>query len=670
MQELLVRPAEGSEVAEIAWDAMFARLAHAGVDALAPVLTELAVRAPHWDVQMAQGAFVQILSTASEGIEANRVLDTSRALMQTPRTLARDIRALLHLALCGEGGFDVTRFSDQMLLCDTALAAAEGDTQDALSILGAEAKRRGDAFAEAAEWARFAIDAWNGFKPKLLIWDLDDTLWHGTLAEGDEVQLIARRAEIVRALNGHGIVSAICSKNDPAVARTRLEAFGLWDAFVFPRIAFVPKGEAVRQLIEDMQLRPLNVLFLDDNPHNLHEVAAACPGIRTIDATAAECDVLLERILADHRHVARDRVAEYRVLQAKVDERTAGAISNEVFLAASDIHVLFTRLTENVQFADRIEELINRSNQLNYTGSRVDPGSMSEYIMRIDLHDTHGVFVWDKYGDYGLVGFISANPDTREIEHFVLSCRVMHMGIEAAMLQRLFCFYCPPDFKRLRKPLPEQAAVGITFAPVTDPANLARIRAKEGKQRANAAMRIICDCQSGALQHYSRFADEIEFDANPRLFSLPMMKTGAYRDQIFPQHLVFAAATDYLPFRWEEREVPFDGENYAACARAFCDAMADGTRRMLVILPPEDAPDRCYYPEARISRAFARNDGIAWNALWRELAGQYPAMIDLLELTGRIAPEEMVDACHYIPPRLRQIAGWIDDWYGNVRRAA
>ncbi|SFK26557.1 HAD-superfamily phosphatase, subfamily IIIC/FkbH-like domain-containing protein [Sphingomonas sp. NFR04] len=670
MQELVDRPTEASEIATSEFDAIFHRLAQQGVEALATTVTELAARSPYWDLQTAQSAYVQLLSTASEGIETGRVLDTSRALVRTPQPLAREVRALLHLALCGDSGFDVTRFSDQLLLCDTALGAAAGDAQGALATLAAETKRRGNGFAEAAEWTRFAIDAWDGFKPKLLIWDLDDTLWHGTLAEGDDVQLIARRAEIVRALNGHGIVSAICSKNDPAVAQARLEAFGLWDAFVFPRIAFVPKGEAVRQMIEDMQLRSLNVLFLDDNPHNLHEVAAACPGIRTIDATTTACDDLLEQILAEHRHIARDRVSEYRVLQTKIDERTGRGISNETFLAASNIHVLFTRLTENVQFADRIEELINRSNQLNYTGSRVEPGSMSEYIMRIDLHDTHGVFVWDKYGNYGLVGFMSVTPDTREVEHFVLSCRVMHMGIEAAMLHRLVCFYRPPDFKHLRKPLPEQPAVGITYAPVTDPANLARIREKEGKQRATPKLRIICDCQSGALQHYSRFADEIEFDANPRLFSLPMMKTGTYREQVFPQHLVFAAATDYLPFRWEERDVPFDPETYEECARAFCEAMNDGERRMLVILPPEDAPDRCYYPEARIRRAFARDNGLGWNALWRALASQYPAIIDLMELTGRIAHEEMVDACHYIPPRLREISGWIDDWYASVRPAA
>ena len=62
---------------------------------------------------------------------------------------------------------------------------------------------------------------------KLVIWDLDDTLWSGTLAEGDDISLHAERAALVRALNAHGVLSSICSKNDPAVAQAKLVELGL-----------------------------------------------------------------------------------------------------------------------------------------------------------------------------------------------------------------------------------------------------------------------------------------------------------------------------------------------------------------------------------------------------------------------------------------------------------
>jgi FkbH-like protein len=125
---------------------------------------------------------------------------------------------------------------------------------------------------------------------KLIIWDLDDTLWSGTLADGDAVQLHRHRAELIRAFNARGVVSSICSKNDFATAEAKLRALGLWDEFVFPHIAFTPKPEAIRAIIADMQLRPADVLFVDDNPVNLREVAHAIPDIQLLEITLSDAD--------------------------------------------------------------------------------------------------------------------------------------------------------------------------------------------------------------------------------------------------------------------------------------------------------------------------------------------------------------------------------------------
>lgn len=89
-------------------------------------------------------------------------------------------------------------------------------------------------------------------KIKVVIWDLDDTLWKGTLAEGDDVQLLENRVAIIKELNKRGIVNAICSKNDPDKAKSKLEEFKIWDLFVFPTIEFMPKGEMIKNLLSAM----------------------------------------------------------------------------------------------------------------------------------------------------------------------------------------------------------------------------------------------------------------------------------------------------------------------------------------------------------------------------------------------------------------------------------
>ena len=115
---------------------------------------------------------------------------------------------------------------------------------------------------------------------KLVVWDLDETFWKGTLSEGG-VELIEDNAAVVRELNRRGIVSSICSKNDYAAARQRLETAGLWDEFVFPRIGWMPKGQAIAQLIDDIQLLPPNVLFIDDRVGNLREAEFFAAGLQT-----------------------------------------------------------------------------------------------------------------------------------------------------------------------------------------------------------------------------------------------------------------------------------------------------------------------------------------------------------------------------------------------------
>src|SRR6202034_3660110 len=90
---------------------------------------------------------------------------------------------------------------------------------------------------------------------KLVVWDLDDTFWRGTLSEGP-VEIDPVLVELVRTLNRRGIVNAICSKNDEAPVRAELEGAGMWDEFVFVRIDWTPKGPPVAQIIEAAPLRP------------------------------------------------------------------------------------------------------------------------------------------------------------------------------------------------------------------------------------------------------------------------------------------------------------------------------------------------------------------------------------------------------------------------------
>jgi len=275
------------------------------------------------------------------------------------------------------------------------------------------------------------IPASAGTKPasvKLVIWDLDETLWRGTLSE-TSTTLIEGRAELLTTLVDRGVMVSVCSKNDLAVARRRLEELGLWDLVVFPRIDWLPKGPEVEALIEAAQLRPENVLFIDDNPLNRAEVAWQVPGIQVLDPAEPAFDGRMAEIVASGKDDAkRSRLAEYKVLEAKASAaETFG--DNLEFLRSCDIRVHVTQ--RPVADAERIQELLARTNQLNYTKRRASLDEVRTLLADPEVRSL-AIRVTDRFGDYGLVGFgaVRGTGEDGAVEHLAFSCRILNMGIE------------------------------------------------------------------------------------------------------------------------------------------------------------------------------------------------------------------------------------------------
>jgi len=274
---------------------------------------------------------------------------------------------------------------------------------------------------------------------KLVIWDLDDTFWRGTLAEG-EITPIDARTRCVITLAERGIISSICSKNNFEAARTALEKIGVWDYFVFPRIEFGPKGQNIAAMIEEIGLRAENVLFIDDNILNLEEAKHYAPGLMVADPEEILPTLLDLPQVAGKDDTALTRLQQYKALEVKAVERSKSAVSNEEFLRQCDIQVTIDHdLDKNF---DRMVELANRTNQLNFTKKRMEtPEAVADFRKLCAKHgvQTGVVRVKDKYGDYGVVGFYVVFRHARgnELLHFAFSCRTMNMGIEQYVYEYL-----------------------------------------------------------------------------------------------------------------------------------------------------------------------------------------------------------------------------------------
>src|SRR3984957_13452175 len=205
---------------------------------------------------------------------------------------------------------------------------------------------------------------------RLVVWDLDETFWRGTLVEGGIREYVQAHHEIVVELARRGILSSICSKNDEQSVVKILEEREILDYFVFPDISWDPKGPRLAALIEAVQLRPATVMFIDDNPRNLAEAKAMIPDLQLED------EKFIPKLLADPRFVGKDdtdlsRLKQYKLLEARREAQRSADGGGHQFLRDSDIRVCFDHDLEDVANLDRAIELINRTNQLNYTKRRL-----------------------------------------------------------------------------------------------------------------------------------------------------------------------------------------------------------------------------------------------------------------------------------------------------------
>src|SRR5262249_43522067 len=154
-----------------------------------------------------------------------------------------------------------------------------------------------------------------------------------------------------------------------------------------------PKGGMLSRIVEKAQISEENILFIDDNPSNLAEVKFSCPKLHV---AAPE---FLPELLAHQAFVGKDdashsRLQQYKVLERKDVERQSFSSSQD-FLKQSGIVVKVIK--DLAPLTERLHELIERTNQLNFTKRRIDKPELERLISE-DRYNTFAVTVKDNYG--------------------------------------------------------------------------------------------------------------------------------------------------------------------------------------------------------------------------------------------------------------------------------
>jgi methoxymalonate biosynthesis protein len=272
---------------------------------------------------------------------------------------------------------------------------------------------------------------------KCLVWDLDNTLWKGTLLEDPDVELSEELRRVVVELDSRGVLQSVASKNDFDHAWSRLEELGISEYFVLPHIGWGPKSESVTDIADTLNFALGTIAFIDDQPAERDQVTFRAPEVRCYSADQALDLVDLPEFSPEVVTVdARRRRQMYQASFRRNTDRESFGGPDEQFLRTLDLVMAIKRADE--QDLSRVEELTLRTSQMNATGVHYSDATLRGLLDDPD-HEVLTVTLTDKYGPHGAVGvmLLEYQPTVWHLKLLATSCRVVSFGAGAVILNWL-----------------------------------------------------------------------------------------------------------------------------------------------------------------------------------------------------------------------------------------
>ena len=275
---------------------------------------------------------------------------------------------------------------------------------------------------------------------KLVVTDLDDTLWRGVSGEWDGPVFTDGwpngYAEALAFLRQRGVLLAVISKNDPQVVMGRWSSLLPPEQFSVLRINWTDKPTNMQEVLATTNLLPQNVLFIDDNPAERQAMQAAYPTMRVLGRDPH----VLRRILLwspelQSGGISSESAQRSAMVEGQIRrEAQRLQLDRSTFLAGLQLRLRPLQLAGmGSDSASRCLELINKTNQFNTTGERwTHEGLASALAAGAQLW---GFDITDVHTPYGITAVAVLQPGL--VRQLVVSCRIFGLGIEETVLQLL-----------------------------------------------------------------------------------------------------------------------------------------------------------------------------------------------------------------------------------------
>jgi len=297
-------------------------------------------------------------------------------------------------------------------------------------------------------WSKSSIK--NTDKPyvKVVVWDLDNTIWDGVLVEdgAEKLKLKPGIIDIIKKIDKRGILNSIVSKNNQDDVIPLLEKFGLSEYILYPQVGWEQKGQYVKNLIKQFNVAENTFAFIDDQPFERDQVLSINPHVRAYDAADYVSILKMPEFnppLSSESHLRREF---YRY--EKQREQAFLKFDGEYLTFLKGCQICLTIYRPNTANLERVLELVQRTNQLNFSGNRYSKEMITQ-IFEDPSKDAYCMDCQDKYGKYGTVGFAIVDKKTNQLIDLMFSCRIQSKRVEHAFLSFLLKQYKDKGAKEL-----------------------------------------------------------------------------------------------------------------------------------------------------------------------------------------------------------------------------
>jgi FkbH-like protein len=290
---------------------------------------------------------------------------------------------------------------------------------------------------------------------KVLILDLDNTLWGGVIGDDglDRIQ-IGRETPVAEAytafqeyclaLHERGILLAVCSKNDEQMARRGFghpESVLKLEHFAAFKANWNPKHENIKEIASELNLGLDSFVFVDDNPAERALVAAQLPMLAVPDVGANAADFI--PIIHAQRYFETVNLSAEDIKRTELYATNTARAAVQAQFASYDEYLQSLNMQAEIApfkpvYLERITQLINKTNQFNLTTRRYAYSEV-EAVATSPGHITLYGKLSDNFGDNGLVSIVIGTVLGLhvEVDLWVMSCRVLKRGMELAMFNAL-----------------------------------------------------------------------------------------------------------------------------------------------------------------------------------------------------------------------------------------